>query len=228
MVTVAELTPPAVHAIALSPRDIPRIYALYTEALAAVPDPAAVRADAPAFFADIFAVGGEIIGLSAGDALVGYGVLRPELEREHDRVGLDRHVPAGAPMRVLDGSAVHPSFWSHGLQRTVIALRIGRAAELGAGHVIAKASPGNVPSMRNLTRAGFHIVGLVLKPYGWRYVHVRRVARPEPEPARGTWLVAADVDAAAGRFAAGEVAYRAKRDGEGVPMLLFGRTDEAA
>lgn len=226
--TVAEVERPTVHATALFLRDIPRIYALYTAALAAVPDPSAVRADAPAFFENIFDVGGEIIGLLAGDALVGYGVLRPELDREHDRVGLDRHVPAGAPMRVLDGSAVHPAYWSHGFQRTVIEMRIARAAELGAGHVIAKASPGNVPSMRNLTRAGFHIVGLVLKPYGWRYVHVRPVAQPEPEPAPGTWQVAADVDASVARFAAGEVAYRAKRDEGGVPMLLFGRPDEAA
>jgi RimJ/RimL family protein N-acetyltransferase len=221
--SLADLTEPAISAVALAPDDIPRIYALYTAALAAVPDPSAVRADAPAFFEAIFDVGGEIIGLLADGDLVGYGVLRPELDREHDRVGLDAHVPAGAPMRVLDGSAVHPRLWTHGLQRTVVDLRIARAADLGATHVIAKASPGNVPSMRNLTRCGFHIVGLVLKPYGWRYVHVRPVAEPEPEPVGGTWQVAAEVELSVARFAAGEVAYRAKRDAEGVPMLLFGR-----
>lgn len=221
--TIADVAVPAVREIDLSPADIPRIYALYRAALAAVPDPAAVRVDEPSFFEDIFAVGGEIVGLADDDALIGYGVLRPELDSELDRVGLDRHVPADAPMRVLDGSAVHPDYWHHGLQRTVIEARIARAARYGAGHVIAKASPGNVPSMRNLTRSGFRIVALVMKPYGWRYVHLRRVAAPEPEPALGVWQVAADVAAASERFAGGEVAFRARRDETGVPLLLFGR-----
>ncbi|MBJ3776346.1 GNAT family N-acetyltransferase [Acuticoccus mangrovi] len=209
------------HTVDLSVDDVPAVFALYAESLAAVPDPAAVRADAPSFFEKIFAVGGEIIGLFDGLVMIGYGVIRPELEEEHDRVGLDRVVPADAPMRVLDGSAVRPAYWRHGLQRTTIDARIARAAELGATHVIAKASPGNVPSMRNLTKQGFHILGRVMKPYGWRYVHHRPVHLTAAEPIEGEWYPAHDVDGAEAMFREGRAAFAAKRDDAGEPMLKF-------
>ena len=207
---------------ALARTDVGRIYALYLSALAAVPDPGAVRADEPEFFEAVFDDGGEIMGLWAEDGLAAYGVLRPELEREHDRLGLDRYVACDAPLRVLDGSAVRPAYWRLGLQRTVITMRIERAAAWGAGDVIAKASPANIPSMRNLLKAGFAIVAIVRKPYGWRYVHYRGVARAAARPALPDWIPAADIDAAAARFAAGEAAFECEVRADGKPWLAFG------
>ncbi|WP_108659365.1 GNAT family N-acetyltransferase [Acuticoccus kandeliae] len=215
------LSPLTFDVVNLSPADIPVVYELYRRALAAVPDPAAVRADEPSFFEDMFAVGGEILGLRCDGDLVAYGVLRPELAREHDRVGLDGLVAPDAVMRVLDGSAVRPDFWAHGLQRTIIDARIVRAGEEGASSVIAKAAPRNVPSMRNLTKRGFRIVGRVMKPYGWRYIHHRPVADEPVHPEDGTWTVSEDVDGSEARFEDGFYACSAQRDPHGVPLLRF-------
>ncbi|MCF3935672.1 GNAT family N-acetyltransferase [Acuticoccus sp. M5D2P5] len=215
--------PLACVAVDLSPADIPRIYAVYTRALAAVPDPAAVRADAPSFFEEMFAVGGEIIGFLDEGELVAYGVLRPELDSEHDRAGLDGLVAPGAMMRVLDGSAVCPAYWGRGVQRAVIETRISHAQTQGASDVIAKAAPRNVPSMRNLTKGGFRIVGRVMKPYGWRYVHHRPVAPCPAVPEAGEWARADDVDAAEARFRAGGFAFEARRDEAGEPILRFAK-----
>lgn len=211
-----------VQSVPLAPGDVPRIYTLYRTSLDAVPNPAAVRADEPSFFEEIFAVGGEIIGLQVGDALVAYGVLRPELDSEHDRSGLDEHVPASAGLKVLDGSAVHPEFWKHGLQRVIIEARVERAGDLGAQHVIAKASPGNLPSMRNLLKCGFRIVTRVRKPYGWRYVHHRPVAHPYPRPDGGEWRPASDVAGATARFADNQAAVACRAEA-GVPLLCFAK-----
>lgn len=212
---------PAAAVVSLAPHDVPRVHAIYLASLAALPDPSAVRRDEPAFFDWIFASGGEILGLSIDGALVAYGCLRPEVALEHDRVGLSGRVPDGATIRVLDGSAVLPAFWKAGLGRQVIVARIDRAGELGTEHVVAKASPGNVPSMRNLTRCGFRVVGRVMKPYGWRYVHHRAVRWAEPEPEGGEWLPSADVDGAEALFRAGRFAFAARCDEAGRALLKF-------
>ncbi|XWN34261.1 MAG: GNAT family N-acetyltransferase [Devosia sp.] len=211
-----------IQSVPLTLSDVPRIYALYRTALDAVPNPAAVRADEPSFFEEVFAVGGEIMGLQVDGDLVSYGVLRPELESEHDRSGLDDHVPASAGLRVLDGSAVHPQHWKHGLQRVIIEARVERAGALGAQHVIAKASPGNVPSMRNLLRCGFRIVTRVRKPYGWRYVHHRPVAHPFPRPDGGEWRPASDVVGATALFANDHAAVACRAEA-GTPLLCFAK-----
>lgn len=212
---------PELTRTALTRADVGAVYRLYLSALAAVPDPAAVRADEPEFFEAVFDDGGEILGLADDSGLVAYGVLRPELEREHDRVGLDRFVAPDAPLRVLDGSAVRPAYWRLGLQREVVSMRLARARTLGASDVIAKASPGNIPSMRNLLKSGFAIVGLVRKPYGWRYVHHRAVSRAAEAEGRTTWVRSADIDAARTHFATGEAAFACEVRADGVPWLQF-------
>jgi len=207
----------------LSRADIGAVYALHRETIAALPNPGAVRPDAPSFFEEIFDSGGEIMGLFAEEeGMVAYGVVRPELARERDRVALDKVVPEDMRLFVLDGTAVKPSHWRRGLQRHIVGLRIERAAaHHGAGAVIAKASPGNVPSMRNLMKCGFAIVGRIEKSYGWRYIHYRPVARGFAEPVGGTWVEAAAIEEAQRRFDGGEVARECAADAEGVAKLRF-------
>lgn len=214
--------------VSLARTDVDEIYRLYLSALARLPNPAAVRPDEPAFFEDIFNVGGEIVGFRDGPALVAYGVLRPVLDSEHDRKGLGHVVPAEAALMVLDGSAVGPAYWKRGLQRAIIETRIAEAARLGAMHVIAKASPGNIPSMRNLLKSGFATVALVRKPYGWRYVNHRPVAASVRAPADCVWMDAGRIDEAQARFTAGEAAFACEADGQGGARLEFGPLAMAA
>lgn len=207
--------------VALSPADIDAVMALHRETIAALPNPGAVRPDVPDFFEGIFACGGEIMGLYEGAVLIAYGVLRPELAREHDRVALEALVAPAAPLWVLDGSAVKPTHWRRGLQRQIVALRIARAAASGVGDVIAKASPGNVPSMRNLLKSGFATVGLIEKTYGWRYIHYRPTHLAYAEPADGDFIAAADIEEAQRRFDAGEVGSACTVTEDGVAVLKF-------
>lgn len=209
--------------IRLSPADVDAIHGLHRETIAALPNPGAVRPDEPCFFEDIFACGGEITGLFGAEGLVAYGVLRPELASEKDRAGLDGWVAPQGTLWVLDGSAVKPTHWRRGLQRHIVALRIARAAALGAGDVIAKASPGNVPSMRNLLKSGFATVGSIRKSYGWRYIHYRPVSRAMGVAEAGTWVEAADLGEAQRRFEAGEVAGACALNEAGTPALRFAR-----
>ncbi|GAB5375714.1 MAG: hypothetical protein AcusKO_21760 [Acuticoccus sp.] len=216
------------NTVHLSVADIDAIVALHRETIAALPNPGAVRPDAPAFFEGIFACGGEITGLHEAGSLVAYGVLRPELVQEHDRWALDALVPPTAALWVLDGSAVRPSHWRRGLQRHIVGLRITRAASLGIGSVIAKASPGNVPSMRNLLKSGFATIGLIRKSYGWRYIHFRPTACGYTEPATGDWIAAAGIEEAQHRFEAGEVASACAVTPDGTPILKFARPEGPA
>ncbi|MEM8664462.1 MAG: GNAT family N-acetyltransferase [Pseudomonadota bacterium] len=205
-----------ISAVRLARADVVRVYALYLSALAAVPNPAAVRPDEPGFFDTVFDDGGEILGLEADGVLIAYGVIRPELAREHDRVGLEGIVAPDARLWVLDGSAVHPAWWRHGFQRTIIKARLARLGELlgaAAGHAIAKASPGNLPSLRNLLKCGFVTVEMIEKPYGWRYVQYRPVDAPVSQPSGGRWINAGAVEDASARFARGEVANACHGEG---------------
>ena len=211
----------ALDEVRLARSDVDEVYRLYLSALARLPNPAAVRPDEPAFFEEIFDVGGEIVGFRDGPALIAYGVLRPVLDSEHDRKGLGHVVPADAPLMVLDGSAVGPAYWKRGLQRAIIETRIAEAARLGASHVIAKASPANIPSMRNLLKRGFATVALVRKPYGWRYVNHRPVAAALSQPAGCEWMDAGRIDEAQARFAAGEAAFACEADEIGGARLAF-------
>ncbi|MEM7695967.1 MAG: GNAT family protein [Pseudomonadota bacterium] len=213
---------PAVEEVRLGPDDIGEIYALYLAALSAVPNPAAVRVDDPSMFAWVFDVGGTILGLRDGEGLFAYGVVRPERAEEHDRHALSPHVAPDAHLLVLDGSAVRPTHWTRGFQREIIRRRIAFAGTLGASHVIAKASPGNYPSMRNLLKTGFAIVGLIEKPYGWRYIHHRPVAAPRAAPTSGIWIEAGRTAEAVARFGAGEGAFACHMGPDSLPHLRFG------
>ncbi len=205
----------------LSLADIDAIYDLHRETFAALPNPGAVRPDEPAFFHDIFDCGGEITGLYGREGLVGYGVLRPELAAEKDRVALEAWLAPHRSLWVLDGSAVKPTYWGRGLQRHLVGLRTARAGALGVEAVIAKASPGNVPSMRNLLKSGFSIVGRIQKSYGWRYIHYRPVAEAMTHPEAGEWIEASAIAEAQRRFEAGEVATQCALNEAGVPALHF-------
>jgi len=218
----------ALETVRLGREDVDEVYKLYLSSLARLPNPAAVRPDAPEFFEEIFDVGGGIVGFRDRDALIVYGVLRPSLENEHDRKGLSRVAAADAPLMVLDGSAVAPDYWKRGLQRAIIETRIAEAGRLGAAHVIAKASPGNIPSMRNLLKCGFATVTLVRKPYGWRYVNYRPVAAPLSAPQGGMWMESGRIDEANARFAAGEAAFACQADSDGTPWLSFAPLRDAA
>lgn len=225
MAAVASLDAP-IETVSLGLDDIPAIDALFRATVAAVSDPAAVRPDEPAFFEGVLEHGGEIIGLTMGGALIAYGVLRPEFEDQHDRDGLARFVSPDAPLFVVDGSAVHPSCWSRSLQRVLIRERIDRAVRQGARTVIAKVSPANLPSTRNLLKEDFRIVARVRKPYGWRYVHQRAAVDYAPTPdVPEIWQMAADVDGAQALFDAGYGAVRFRMGVQPEPELGFVKID---
>ncbi|WP_018698855.1 GNAT family N-acetyltransferase [Amorphus coralli] len=221
MAALATLDEP-IETVALGMGDIEAIDGLFRATVAAVPNPAAVRPDEPAFFEEVLDRGGEIVGLTVHGALVAYGVLRPEFPDQHDRRGLSRLVRDDWPLFVTDGSAVHPAYWTHSLQRVLIRERIDRAVRQGARTIIAKVSPANLPSMRNLLKEHFRIVALVRKPYGWRYVHQRSaVDYPETSVIPEIWRTAADVDAAQILFEAGYGAVRFRLGEEARPELGF-------
>lgn len=203
--------------------DISEVQAVYDASISALTDPGAVRPDAPDFFEWVFSVGGEMLGLRLDNRLVAYGVLRMPKATKNDWDGMERAVPAEAKFAVLDGSAVHPEFWSRGLHRRAIDERTQMAAGWGVDYVVALAGPRNIPSMRNLTRSGFAIAGLARKPYGWRYVHARSVKTPEVSEGPFHWERAEDVDASQARFSRGEVASLAKGDPELGSMIRFQR-----
>lgn len=212
----------ALTAVDLSRADVSEIYELYLSALSAVPNPAAVRADEPSFFDAVFDAGGQVLGFRGPDTrLAAYGVIRPELEEEHDRFGLDRLVPPDTPLWVLDGSAVRPTFWHLGLQRAMIERRLLRLRLGGIAYTIAKASPGNLPSMRNLLKRGFAIVTKIKKPYGWRYVHARRTNAAVISTSEGEWVASGDLKDADRRFAQGEAAFACHAGEDGHPMLKY-------
>ncbi|MGX1099745.1 GNAT family N-acetyltransferase [Amorphus sp. MBR-141] len=224
MAAAATLDDP-IETVTLGVGDIAAIDHLFRATVAAVPDPAAVRPDEPAFFEDVLARGGEIIGLTVAGALIAYGVLRPEFGDQHDRDGLGRLVDLDAPLFVVDGSAVHPSYWSRSLQRVLIRERIDRAVRQGGRAVIAKVSPANLPSTRNLLRENFRIVARVRKPYGWRYVHQRAAVDFAPTPEAEIWRLAADVDAAQALFDDGYGAVRFRIGPDSLPELGFVKID---
>lgn len=225
MAVAASLDDP-IETVTLGLEDIPAIDRLFHATVAAVPNPRAVRPDEPAFFHDVLDHGGEIVGLTVGGALIAYGVLRPEFPDQHDRDGLASLVPEDAPLFVTDGSAVHPSYWSHSLQRVLIRERVDRAVRQGARAMIAKVSPANLPSTRNLLKEQFRIVARVRKPYGWRYVHQRAaVDYPQTTDEPDIWRVAADVDAAQALFEAGYGAVRFRLGAQSRPELGFVKID---
>ncbi|MEM8551739.1 MAG: hypothetical protein AAGF45_05115 [Pseudomonadota bacterium] len=212
----------ALTAVDLKPGDVDEIYELYLSALSAVPNPAAVRTDEPSFFQEMFDVGGEILGLRGSDErLLAYGVIRPELASEQDRFGLSGLVPEHAGLWVLDGSAVRPNHRQLGLQRAMIERRLLRLRSRGIGFAIAKASPGNLPSKRNLLKRGFALVAKIKKSYGWRYVHARRTATPVVADGEGEWIASGDLSAVDLRFGRGEAAFACRVGGDGLPLLKF-------
>lgn len=213
-----------VELVDLGPEHVGEICRLFEAVIHAVARPDAVRPDEPSFFEQVFDVGGEILGLMVEGRLIAYGVLRPELAGEHDRKTLDGIAPASSVLYVVDGSAVHPDYWARALQRVLIRARIERAIAHGAGTVIAKVSPNNLPSTRNLLKENFRIVGRVQKPYGWRYIHHRPaiVAPSETDPPMPQiWRAAADVDAVQAEFDAGRCASRFRFGPDAVPELGF-------
>lgn len=225
MAAVATLDAP-IETVSLGMDDVPAIDALFRATVAAVPNPAAVRPDEPAFFEEVLARGGEIVGLTVEGDLIAYGVLRPEFQDQHDRHDLARLVADDWPLFVTDGSAVHPAYWTHSLQRVLIRERIDRAVGQGARAIVAKVSPANLPSMRNLLKEHFRIVARVRKPYGWRYVHERAaVDFPEVSEMPEIWRATADVDGAQILFEAGYGAVRFRLGEEARPELGFVKID---
>ncbi|MEW5422381.1 N-acetyltransferase family protein [Amorphus sp. 3PC139-8] len=222
MVVMTSLDEP-VEIVDLARQDVGDICRLFDAVIHAVARPDAVRPDEPSFFEQVFDVGGEILGLTCEGRLIAYGVLRPELASEHDRKALDGVAPADSVLFVVDGSAVHPDYWARALQRVLIRARIERAVNQGAETVIAKVSPNNLPSTRNLLKEGFRIVGRVRKPYGWRYIHHRSALAPPPEADRmpDIWRAAADIDAVTAEFEAGRCATRFRFGEDAVPELGF-------
>ncbi len=156
---------------ALAPSDLDAVYALHREAIGAAVRPEVVKPETRDFFAGILGGRGRMQGVFDGAALVAYGVLQSVLPAYDDPrpfIG----APSTALVAKLAGASVATAYRGRGLQRALIAARVGLAP---AGTILfATSAPANPPSWINLLAEGFEIRALV--PYyggHLRYLMVR-------------------------------------------------------
>lgn len=160
----------ALQPVVLLAGDVDRVSELHERTYAgAVPE--TMRHDQPAFFAEIAAGGGALLGLEGpGGGLVAYGVLSLPGPHASPCCRLLGLAPS-SPVAQLDGIAVDPAWRGNGLQRRLGQWRMATAARLGHSHICSTAAPRNVHSWMNLLSLGLVIRGLhVMYGGSLRYV----------------------------------------------------------
>lgn len=214
---------PALTWRTLEPADLNAIYALHRQAIGEAVRPEVVKPETKDFFAGILAGRGQMKGVFHDGALVAYGVLQTELPAYDDPRPYIGAAP-DAPVAKLAGASVAPSFRGRGLQRALIAARVGLLYQT---HILfATSAPANQPSWMNLLAEGFSIRALV--PYyggHLRYVMVRDGTQVEPR--REEQLAAGDVERQIACLTAGwrGVAARPTSDGMRIRYVCGGDDD---
>lgn len=224
--SLADGTAPALVWRTLTPSDLEAIYALHRMAIGEAVRPEVVKPETKDFFAGILSGRGRIEGVFASGALVAYGVLQavlPSYDDPRPFIGAD---PA-APVAKLAGASVAIAFRGRGLQRALIAARVGLMYQT---HILfATSAPANQPSWMNLLSEGFSIRALV--PYyggHLRYLMVRDGTEIAP---RAEKLIAAeDTEQQIACLATGwrGVAVRPTSDGMRIRYVLGGNDDRFA
>ncbi|GGF89280.1 hypothetical protein GCM10007301_56500 [Azorhizobium oxalatiphilum] len=167
---------------ALVPADLDIIYALHRAAIGEAIRPEVVKPESRDFFAGILDGRGQMQGVFDAGELVAYGVLQRDLPAYDDprpHIG----APADASVAKLAGASVASAYRGRGLQRALIAARVGLARP---GDILfATSAPANPASWINLLAEGFAIRALV--PYyggHLRYLMVRDGSSIVPEATR--------------------------------------------
>ena len=207
----------------LEPVDLDAVYALHRQAIGEAVRPEVVKPETRDFFAGILGGRGRMEGVFSAGTLVAYGVLQTVLPAYDDPRSLIDAAP-DAPIAKLAGASVAIAFRGRGLQRALIAARVGL---LYRTHILfATSAPANQPSWVNLLAEGFSIRALV--PYyggHLRYVMVRDGTSIAPRTER--LIAAGDVEQQIACLAAGWRGVAARPTSDGMRIgYVFGGDDE--
>lgn len=151
---IAPMPNPALEWRCLLPQEAPLAYKLYLQASANLPF-GVVRPDTLATFNDHLGDNGCILGAFQGQQLLAYGML--SFQSELCQQLAEQLTPPSTleTLAVLDGAACHPTWRGKHLHQQLVQQRLKWAQQLGYQSIIATVSPHNLPSLRNLMRAGF-------------------------------------------------------------------------
>ncbi len=209
------------RSLALS--DLDAIYALHRQAIGEAVRPEVVKPETKDFFAGILSGRGRMEGVFCGGLLVAYGVLQTALPAYDDPRPYIGAAPDAAVVK-LAGASVAVAFRGRGLQRALIAARVGLVYQTDI--LFATSAPANQPSWMNLLAEGFSIRALV--PYyggHLRYLMVRDGT--QVAPVREMQLAAGDVEQQIACLTAGwrGVAARTTSDGMRIRYVIGGDDD---
>ncbi len=207
----------------LAPADLDAIYALHRLAIGEAVRPEVVKPETKDFFAGILAGRGRVEGVFADGALVAYGVLQTVLPTYDDPRPFIGAAP-DAPVAKLAGASVATAFRGRGLQRALIAARVGLVYQTDI--LFATSAPANQPSWMNLLSEGFSIRALV--PYyggHLRYLMVRDGTELAPRDEKR--IAPGDTEQQIACLATGWRGVAARPTSDGIRILyVFGGEDD--
>ncbi|WP_341991527.1 hypothetical protein [Azorhizobium sp. AG788] len=182
-----------------------------------------VKPETKDFFAGILAGRGRVEGVFADGALVAYGVLQTVLPTYDDPRPFIGAAP-DAPVAKLAGASVATAFRGRGLQRALIAARVGLVYQTDI--LFATSAPANQPSWMNLLSEGFSIRALV--PYyggHLRYLMVRDGTELAPRDEKR--IAPGDTEQQIACLATGWRGVAARPTSDGIRILyVFGGEDD--
>ena len=159
-----------------------------------------------AFLATRLGMGGQTLGIFAGDDLVAYGILGLPSDPKSALIGpAEPDPPPVAAVGVLDGGGVAVAWRGFGLHGVLCRRRLELARGHGRPWLRATAAPANHASWRNLLAVDLRVVALAPMYEGsWRYL-MATPHRPASSPgtAQRRTVAAADLGSQARLLAAG-------------------------
>jgi len=166
--------------VVLGPGDLDELLALQAEVIAALADPAWLRANDRAMLEDCLA-NHVVLGVREAGGLAAAGIL---VDRGSDEENIQHYF--SDDRQLLDASSnlklilvsPHGGRRKRRLGRTIVDLLGHRAAERGRERVLCTIHPRNAPSIRLFTGLGYRRRGRVSTPYGGRHVYQLEVPRP--------------------------------------------------
>ena len=159
--------------------DATAICAVMAAAVGSLGDPMAYLVDDLAFVSEHIAARGFALVVSEDDQVVGFQIVRFP-RTDPDNLGRDIGLSGSELDQVvhLESAAVVPTHWGEGLQRELLSRAQEELAGRGFRYLMCTVSPSNLPSLRNLEAAGYHVVATKTK-YGGYTRHVMLKERPQ-------------------------------------------------